>query len=69
MPPEIDQVLFEREAIGPLATRPDGLAVIGTGHDGIVVLDHVVHRQHPESEFGSLELLGNFEIGRDEWGD
>ena len=69
MSAEVYQVLFESKTFWPRAARPDGLAVINTRHDSVVVFDHVVDGQHPKSELIGLKFLGNCEVGWNEWND
>ena len=69
MPAKIYQVLFESKTFWPLAARPDKLAVIDAGHDGVKVFDHVIDSQHPKSELIGLQFLGNCEVSWDEWND
>ncbi|MBE9064456.1 hypothetical protein IQ256_26235 [cf. Phormidesmis sp. LEGE 11477] len=63
MPAKIYQILFESKTFWPLAVWPDRFAVLNTGHNSVVVFDHVIDSQHPQPKLLGLKLFWNYEVG------
>jgi len=66
MPAQVDEVLLQSEAFGPLASRPDRSAVIKAGHHSVEIFDYIVDGQHPKAELLGLKLLWNREVAWNE---